>query len=185
MSRMMHDTEKRAPASEIAVTIEPMQVIDLASVAAIEAASANPAWTEAMFESELRHNHFASFWVARGVAPSRASEGRGQPLVVGYIGCWIIFEELHLLNVVTHPDWRRRGVASRLIRQALGSASALGAARALLEVRDSNEPAQALYRGFGFEIVARRSGYYSQPKEDALIMARDIAPEDEACAGSL
>jgi ribosomal-protein-alanine acetyltransferase len=103
------------------------------------------------------------------VTPS-ASVGHA---ICGYIGFWIVFEELHLLNVAVHPEWRRRGVATRLVHTVFEMAIAKGVIRALLEVRASNLPAQQLYARFGFQAIARRSGYYTQPSEEALIMACD------------
>lgn len=148
---------------EVAVVIEPMRVEDLDEVVALDAAVSNPVWSRAMFESELTTNQFAGFLVAR------APRGR----VCGYIGFWIVFEELHLLNVAVHPDWRRQGVAAKLVRTVFETAIAKGVIRALLEVRASNLAAQQLYARFGFQVIARRSGYYTQPSEEALIMACD------------
>lgn len=148
---------------DVAVVIEPMRLEDLDEVAALDATVSNPVWSREMFESELTSNQFAGFLVAR------APGGR----LCGYIGFWIVFEELHLLNVAVHPDWRRRGVATRLVHTVFEMAIAKGVIRALLEVRASNLPAQQLYARFGFQAIARRSGYYTKPSEEALIMARD------------
>jgi len=196
---------------EAAVTIEPMQFEDLDAVVALDAIVSNPAWSRAMFESELTSNSFAGFLVARALdvgaraaeisessrladpaarthaAPSSsqrapsdaptppatlaAPSAAGVPVVCGYIGFWIVFEELHLLNVAVHPDWQRRGVAARLVQAVFEAAIARGVTRALLEVRASNLPAQQLYAQFGFQVIARRAGYYTQPSEEALIMA--------------
>jgi len=153
-----------SPAAGVdAFTIEPMRVSDLDAVAALEAVVSNPAWSRVMFESELTTNQFAGFLVARQL-------GGG---LCGYIGYWVVFEELHLLNVVVRPDWRRRGVATRMVQAVFESAAAKGVTRALLEVRASNLPAQGLYDKFGFQVIARRSGYYTKPAEEALIMACD------------
>jgi ribosomal-protein-alanine N-acetyltransferase len=148
---------------EIAVVIEPMRLEDLDEVVALDAAVSNPVWSRAMFESELTTNQFAGFLVAR-------MPGGG---LCGYIGFWIVFEELHLLNVVVHPDWRRQGIAARLVRAVFEIANAKDVIRALLEVRASNVAAQQLYARFGFQVIACRSGYYTQPSEEALIMACD------------
>jgi len=208
-----------------AIRIEPMRLGDLDEVVALDAAVSNPAWSRAMFESELATNQFAGFLVARALdvgaraaeilgssrltdsaarthaAPSSsqraaiesnprtpcvrvgdaptppatlaAPSAAGARVVCGYIGFWIVFEELHLLNVAVHPDWRRQGVAARLVRTVFETAIAKGVIRALLEVRASNLPAQQLYARFGFQVIARRSGYYTQPSEEALIMACD------------
>jgi ribosomal-protein-alanine N-acetyltransferase len=186
---------------EVAVVIEPMRLEDLDEVAALDAAVSNPVWSREMFESELTSNQFAGFLVARvlhvGALHDEAVQGKpvrqtlnpqelrfeigntpapsatGTRVVCGYIGFWIVFEELHVLNVAVHPDWRRRGVATRLVHTVFEMAIAKGVIRALLEVRASNLPAQQLYARFGFQAIARRSGYYTQPSEEALIMARD------------
>jgi ribosomal-protein-alanine N-acetyltransferase len=148
---------------DVAVVIEPMRLEDLDTVVALDAAVSNPAWSRGMFESELTTNQFAGFLVAR-------PPGGG---VCGYIGYWIVFEELHLLNVAVHPEWRRKGVAARLVKTVFDTAIGRGVTRALLEVRASNVPAQQLYFRFGFYVIARREGYYTQPSEEAMIMACD------------
>jgi len=162
---MSQNEQQRAalsPAKEKAVIrIEPMQVEDLDAVVALDAMVSNPAWSRAMFESELTTNQFAGFWVAKLPAGG----------VCGYIGFWIVFEELHLLNVAVHPGWQRQGVAARLVQAVFEAAMAKGVTRALLEVRASNLAAQQLYARFGFHVIARRAGYYTQPSEEALIMA--------------
>ncbi|MEW6325154.1 MAG: ribosomal protein S18-alanine N-acetyltransferase [Nitrospirota bacterium] len=148
--------------------IEPMRREDLDDVAALEAMVSNPAWSRAMFESELTTNQFAVFLVARVL------DAAGAPALCGYIGFWIVFDELHLLNVAVHPAWQRQGIAGRLVQAAFDRANAGGALRALLEVRASNEAAQRLYARFGFQLIARRAGYYTNPTEDALIMGCEM-----------
>jgi ribosomal-protein-alanine N-acetyltransferase len=148
---------------EVAVVIAPMRLEDLDEVVALDASVSNPVWSRAMFESELTTNQFAGFLVAR------TPGGR----LCGYIGYWIVFEELHLLNVAVHPEWRRQGVATRLVRAVFEMAIAKDVIRALLEVRASNLAAQQLYARFGFQVIARRSSYYTHPSEEALIMACD------------
>jgi len=178
---------------DVAVVIEPMRLEDLDEVVALEAAVSNPVWSRAMFESELTTNQFAGFLVARalyvGARAANSEEGASDAptppatsvtssatvthAVCGYIGFWIVFEELHVLNVAVHPNWRRQGIATRLVRTVFEMAIAKGVIRALLEVRASNLPAQQLYARFGFQAIARRSGYYTQPLEEALIMSCD------------
>ncbi len=158
------------------VIIEPMRLDDLDTVAAIESVVSAPAWTRQMFESELTQNQFAMFFVARGGTRSGQNSGSAPSPLCGYVGCWIVFEELHLLNVVTHPDWRRRGIATRLVQAAFDQAASRGAVRALLEVRESNQSAREFYARLGFRSIARRPGYYTQPSEDAVMMSLELAP---------
>jgi ribosomal-protein-alanine N-acetyltransferase len=94
------------------------------------------------------------------------------PRIVGYCSVWLIFEELHINTLAIHPDWRRAGLASGLIRHVLADAVRQGAEKATLEVRRSNEAARRLYERFGFETTAVRTSYYRDPVEDALILWR-------------
>lgn len=140
---------------------------DLAEVAIVEALSFPLPWTEEMFAQELDRPEVSALLVAR--APTRA----GRPAIVGYICIWVVEDELHINNLATHPRWRRRGIAEGLVSAALEHGRAHGARRATLEVRASNAAAQALYRRYDFEPVGVRRRYYSQPTEDAILMARE------------
>ena len=73
--------------------------------------------------------------------------------------------EREILNLAVAPDFRRMGIATRLLRHEL----ARGGVH-FLEVRESNRPAQALYRKIGFIPVGRRPGYYQNPPETAIVM---------------
>jgi ribosomal-protein-alanine N-acetyltransferase len=139
---------------------------DLAEVAAIEVLSFPVPWTEEMFLGEL----------ARAVSTVLVAQdvGRGgQAVVVGFICLWVVEDELHINNLAVHPRWRRRGIADALLTAGLAAGRARGARRALLEVRASNLAAQCLYRRYDFEPVGIRRRYYSQPVEDAIVMALD------------
>jgi ribosomal-protein-alanine N-acetyltransferase len=74
--------------------------------------------------------------------------------------------------LAVHPRWRKRGIARELLRAALQHGRARGARVAYLEVRASNQAAQALYRQARFEAVAVRARYYTHPLEDAIVMRR-------------
>jgi ribosomal-protein-alanine N-acetyltransferase len=69
-----------------------------------------------------------------------------------------------------HPEYRRRGIARRLLAETLIAMSEKGARSATLEVRRSNLAAQDLYRKFGFKVVGLRPRYYRDNNEDALLM---------------
>ena len=168
---------RRADDTHRAICIEPMMPRDLDAVVAMESAVSNPAWSRLMFETELTKNHFATFLVARGVMSRGESD-----VLCGYAGFWMIFEELHLLNMVVHPDWRRRGIGTRLVQTACEQAFSLGVESVLLEVRESNHAARQFYETLGFAVVARRSGYYERPKEDALMMKYEMV--EAACPPS-
>ncbi len=90
--------------------------------------------------------------------------------VLGYVGMLFVLDEGYISNVAVAPDYRRRGVASALIRALLARAAERELSFVTLEVRENNVPAIALYEGFGFVPVGRRKNYYDAPKEDAILM---------------
>ncbi len=141
------------------LVVEPMRIGDVPAVLEIERLSFNAPWPAYAFEQELTANRLAHYVVAR-------SEGR----VVGFAGIWLMVDEAHITTFGVHPDHRRRGVGRRLLLRLAERAIELGTARMTLEVRVSNEPAQALYRNFGFRVAGRRIAYYSDDGEDALVM---------------
>jgi ribosomal-protein-alanine N-acetyltransferase len=81
-----------------------------------------------------------------------------------------VFEELRIMNVAVAESMRRRGIATRLVRQALALARDQGVRRAMLEVRVSNKAAIAMYERLGFSRTSVRRGYYVSPEEDAIVM---------------
>jgi len=143
------------------VAIQPMTADDLDGVAAIEDVSYTTPWKRPMFEAELRGNPFSHLFVARDPV---------QNILAGYVCFWVVFDELHILNLSVRPDRRRQGIGEGLARWALSWGKEKGARSASLEVRASNEAAKRLYEKLGFKVAAVRSGYYREPREDALIM---------------
>ena len=92
--------------------------------------------------------------------------------VVGYIGSRIVMDSADITNVAVRPQYRRRGIARQLVGRMLEQMAAKGVTGVLLEVRESNLPAQNCYAQAGFTVVGRRKNYYELPKEDALLMGR-------------
>jgi len=146
---------------------EQAQADDLDRIVAIERAAFTAPWTRGMFEAELHGNPFSRLVVARWAQGERKSD------IVGYLCVWIVFEELRLMNLAVEAGSRRQGIAKALVAQAMASARAQGADRAVLEVRASNESARRLYEGLGFRHVANRARYYTNPIEDAVLMRRE------------
>ncbi len=141
------------------VVVEPMRLDDVAAVHDIERLSFTTPWPAHAFTQELKGNRLARYLVAR------AGE-----LVVGFAGLWTMVDEAHITTFGVHPDWRRQGIGRQLLLNLAELADAIGARRMTLEVRESNTGAQALYRHFGFDVVGRRTGYYTDDGEDALVM---------------
>lgn len=134
---------------------------DLAAVVAIERASFGDPWSEASFRGLLRAER-SRFRVAT----------RGGGGVVGYAIALRVGDEAELANLAVDPTARRGGIGAVLLDDLLASTDAAPGATVYLEVRASNEPAQALYRSRGFEAVGRRKRYYTRPDEDAVVMRR-------------
>ena len=94
--------------------------------------------------------------------------------VIGYIGSQSVIDQADIMNIAVDPDYRGNGVAVQMIGALESKLKERGVKGLLLEVRVSNEPARNLYEKLGFSIVGRRPGYYSRPKEDALIMRKEL-----------
>ena len=91
--------------------------------------------------------------------------------IAGYIVARETAGELHINNVAVREPYRRRGIGRALLSRIVDEARQLGVTTAFLEVRSGNEAAQALYEQCGFKAIARRSNYYSDPGEDAVVMS--------------
>ena len=148
--------------------LERMTEHDLLEVVDIEEACGLSRWGWEGYHAELREEESALMIVARLPARGRAG-GRGR--IIGFISARQSADELHINNVAVRHEYRRRRIGTALLAAVLSEGKGRGAARAFLEVRASNGPAQLLYARHGFAPAARRAGYYSQPTEDALVMS--------------
>ncbi len=153
--------------------VRAMTLEDVPAVFAIDTRSFALPWSERAYRYELTQNPNARLWVAELL------DEQGKASVVGMVVTWLILDEAHIGTIAAHPDFRQRGVAEALLRQALRDAASRGAVQALLEVRRSNLPAQALYRKFGFVTTGVRPKYYQDNQEDAFLMTLDPLEELE------
>lgn len=90
--------------------------------------------------------------------------------VVGYIGCWFVLDEGHITNVAVHSDYRGNKIGDKLVNAMVDLCKECNMNAMTLEVRSSNSVAQGLYRKYGFKMGGIRKEYYSDNKEDAIIM---------------
>jgi len=139
-----------------------MNVHHLDGVLAIENNSFPTPWSRSAFVHELVHNDFAYYIVA--------VDGEK---VAGYAGMWRILDEGHITTLAVHPDYRRQKIGAGLLNALIMEGARRGCARMTLEVRPSNHAALELYGKTGFVSHGRRPGYYSDTKEDAIIMWKD------------
>ena len=130
-------------------------------VAALEKRCFCDPWSEGSIASELENP--LSRWLV-------ALEGEQ---VLGYVGSQTVLDESDMMNLAVDPAFRRRGIARALVCALMEQLRKMGSRCLTLEVRASNESAQALYACLGFVQVGRRKNYYHHPKEDALILRKE------------
>lgn len=139
-----------------------MQPEHVAFVAEMERQCFSDPWSEKSVASEL--DNPLSLWLV--------AETEGA--VAGYVGSQTVLDSADMMNLAVFPNFRRQGIAERLVNGLMEALGEKGVKSLLLEVRISNEPAKRLYQKLGFEIVGKRPGYYEKPREDALILRKEL-----------
>jgi [ribosomal protein S18]-alanine N-acetyltransferase len=147
------------------ISMRRLELRDLDAIERIEQASYPTPWSRSMFASEL-------------AKPSSLSLGAvdDSGALVGYLVLSRYVDAWHVMNIAVAPERRRQGIASALLRQLLDDTQGDPRRGYTLEVRVSNVGAISLYEGFGFKPKGVRRGYYTDNREDALIMWRDADP---------
>ena len=140
------------------IVIDDMKVEDLPEIVGIENASFKTPWSETLFYNEI----------CKTIAVSRVAKIDGK--VAGYLCANVILDEGHILNLSVHPEFRRLGIASSLIKEMIGIMREKDCRSVFLEVRTSNEQARSMYGKFGFSLLGTRKNYYISPVEDAVLM---------------
>lgn len=138
--------------------IKEMKEGDVGRILEIEQRSFITPWTKKMIDETLSSSISTGFII------------EGGNILLGYIMLYSVLNEAHILNIATNPDYRRKGYATQLVRHIIEYCGKRGISDFFLEVRDSNIKAIKLYRMFGFEVVGKRKGYYTDTHEDALLM---------------
>ena len=141
------------------ISIRPMRVEDITGVLEIEQMSFPTPWPRDAYQHELSDNRLACYLVAQEFNRT-----------VGYAGMWVILDEAHVTTIAVDPLHRRRRIGERLVVALIDEAMKRGARWMTLEVRKSNLGAQTLYRKYGFKDIGVRKGYYSDNREDAIVM---------------
>lgn len=146
-----------------AVAVRAAAPDDAPGIHALETLSFSDPWTLDSFRSML----------AQPLVLASVAELEGR--IVAYSIAWAIGDEAELVNLCVAQELRGTGLGGRMLDAFLAALDERGGATVYLEVRDSNEAAQALYRGRGFVAAGRRKGYYRRPAEDAVVMRRPRA----------
>jgi [ribosomal protein S18]-alanine N-acetyltransferase len=145
------------------LSISPMTNFDVREVLRIETLAFSTSWPQNAFTSEINDNKLAHYVVGR------LGEGAAAP-IVAYGGIWVILEDSHITTIAVHPTWRGHKYGEQMLLYLLREAIQRSASWITLEVRESNEVAQNLYRKYGFTVVSTRRAYYSDNNENALVM---------------
>lgn len=142
--------------------IEMMTSKDIDGVFEVEKNCFEHHWSKESFKKELI-NENARYLVAK-------LGGK----IVGYVGIWLILDEGHITNVAVHNDYRGQKIGDKLVQALVNLCKENNINSMTLEVRVSNTVAQSLYKKYGFKLAGIRKEYYSDNKEDAMIMWNDI-----------
>ncbi|WP_036577179.1 ribosomal protein S18-alanine N-acetyltransferase [Oceanobacillus picturae] len=141
------------------ITIRKMEIADVDQVMEVERVSFTTPWTTDIFYQEIVDNQYAYYYVI---------EWNGR--IVGYVGTWVVLEDAQVTNIAIMPELRGNKLGEKLFQYMLLQVKLIGATRLSLEVRESNIPAQKLYRKFGLVPGGIRKNYYTDNQEDAIVM---------------
>jgi len=150
--------------------LRPLQLRDLAAIEEIEHRSYPTPWSRSMFASELAKPSS----ICLGAFDDEDDTLLGYLIISRYVDAW------HVMNVAVAPERRRSGIASTLLNRLFEQTAGDGRRGYTLEVRVSNAGAIRLYERLGFRSRGIRRGYYTDNREDALIMWRDPEPVEAA-----
>ena len=140
-----------------------LELRDLPAIEEIERRSYPTPWSRSMFAGELAK----ASSMCLGAFDRESGALAGYLIISRYVDAW------HVMNVAVAPEFRRRGLATALLERLFEATAAEGRRGYTLEVRVSNVGAISLYERLGFVGRGIRRGYYTDNREDALIMWRD------------
>jgi len=140
------------------IMIDFMKEEDIDAILDISSLSFSVCWSKDSYIQELT-NPIARYLVAKI-----------DNKVIGFVGTWIVLDESHITNIAVHPNYRKQGIASKLLEKFLTYCQSQGCVAYTLEVRSGNKAAKALYEKYNFKQDGVRKGYYEDNKEDAIIM---------------
>lgn len=144
--------------------IRKMTLQDAPAIADLEKLCFSDPWSEKSIASEV--NNPLSYWLV--------AEDTGE--IAGYVGSQSVLDAADMMNLAVNPDYRRKGIGMALVDALIHHLMENNVIALLLEVRVSNLPAIALYEKLGFVQVGRRPKYYHNPREDALILRKELKP---------
>ena len=173
-----------------------MRLEDIPQVNEIDKEAYSDPWSPSKYKRDLLLSRFARYFVAWDDAePSKPAEEAttqggflwrmrrllsreevapsSNQHILGFAGMWFIVGEAHLTTIAVRETYRRRGIGELLLISAIELSIMRGWDMVTLEVREFNTPAQALYEKYGFKRVGVRRGYYTNNREDAILMSTE------------
>jgi len=184
----------------MAYAVRPMAMADIPQVTEIEREAFPTTFPSTSYERELRNSALSAYWVVwttEAPAPpphdssllSRLGDGLRRwlgeepppptsELLVGYVGVWFLGDEAHITSIAVREPYRRRGLGQLLLATTIDAALQRGCRVITLEARVSNEGAIALYERYGLHRMGIRRGYYTDNREDAVVMSTDPLSSD-------
>ena len=159
------------------LVLELMREADVTTVQEIEREIFATPWPRNAYYRELASRSSAHYVVLRvegpvdAPAPFRAPEM--DPSIAGYGGMWRMYDEAHVTTIGVRRDLQHRGYGRIVFAGLVQAGYDMGAKWVTLEVRTSNDHAMQMYEGFGFKVIGRRKGYYTDNGEDAIVMWSD------------
>lgn len=178
------------------VAVETMTVADVPEVVQVDRRCFSQSWPAAAYRMELRRPDRSHYLVMRiepleSAIPGSGGEDRfdrvrsrltllpfgripaaappSRPMA-GFAGMWTVYDEAHITTIGIDPAWQGLGLGELLLAALIDEAIRRGADRLTLEVRVSNEIARRLYQKYGFQVIGQREAYYTDNRENALLM---------------
>ena len=145
------------------VLFRPLRMRDLGAIEQIEKRAYPTPWSRSMFASELSKPSS----ICLGAFDEETRTLLGYLIIARYVDAW------HVMNIAVDPERQRQGIATMLLEELFEWTSPDGRRGYTLEVRVSNAGAIRLYERLGFKGRGVRRGYYTDNREDALIMWKD------------
>jgi [ribosomal protein S18]-alanine N-acetyltransferase len=159
------------------LSLELMREADVATVQEIERDIFSTPWPRNAYFRELASRTSAHYVVLRFDQVAETSPAIRTPdfdhSMVGYGGMWRMYDEAHVTTIGVRLDLQHRGYGRIIFAGLVQAAYDMGAKWITLEVRTTNENAMRMYEAFGFKVIGRRKGYYTDNGEDAIVMWSD------------
>jgi ribosomal-protein-alanine N-acetyltransferase len=159
------------------LALELMREADIGTVQEIEREIFSTPWPRNAYYRELASRSSAHYVVLRQEGTVEMPAGNHaadfDAGIIGYGGMWRMYDEAHVTTIGVRRDLQHRGHGRVLFAGLVQAAYDMGAKWVTLEVRTSNENAMRMYEGFGFKVIGRRKGYYTDNGEDAIVMWSD------------